>query len=48
MRIVNFICASAPNHHFVPLLEEADSEIGELIHHTNVRWLWRWVCFETM
>jgi len=39
MRTVNFICASAPNHQFVALLEEADSEYGELINHANIRWL---------
>ena len=48
MRTVNYICASAPNHHFVALLEDADSKYGELVHHTNIRWLCQWVCFETI
>jgi len=48
MRTVNLICASAPNHQFVALLEEADIEYSELIHHTNVRWLCQCVCFEMM
>jgi hypothetical protein len=37
---VNFIWASALNHReFVELLGEIESEHGEIIYHTNVRWL---------
>jgi hypothetical protein len=43
-----FHCANVPNHQFVSLLEEAHSEYGELIHHTNIRWICQWVCFEKM
>jgi hypothetical protein len=47
MRTVNCICANALNHQLVALLEEVDSEYGELVH-TNIRWLCHWVCFEKM
>jgi hypothetical protein len=40
VKTVNFIRASAINHHeFVELLGEIESEHGEIIYHTNVRWL---------
>jgi hypothetical protein len=43
--IVNFNCASVLNfHQFVALLTEAENENGEIIYHTNVRRLRRWVC----
>jgi hypothetical protein len=39
---VNFIRASTLNHHkSVTLLGEIESEHGEIIYHTNVRWLSR-------
>jgi hypothetical protein len=39
---LNFIRASALNHReFVALLGEIESEHGEIIYHTNVRWLSR-------
>jgi hypothetical protein len=42
VKTVNFICASALNHHeFEALLGEIESEHGEIIYHTNVRWLIR-------
>jgi hypothetical protein len=42
IKTVNFIHASALNHHeFVAFLEEVENEYGEIIHHTNVRWLSR-------
>jgi hypothetical protein len=37
---VNYICASALNHReFVAFLEDVKNEYGEIIYHTNVRWL---------
>jgi hypothetical protein len=42
VKTVNFICASAINHHeFVELLREIESEHGKMIYHTNVRRLSR-------
>jgi hypothetical protein len=42
IKTVNFIRASALNHsEFVAFLEEAENEYGEIIYHTNVRWLSR-------
>jgi hypothetical protein len=39
---MNFIRASVLNHReFVALLGEIESEHGEIIYHTNVRWLSR-------
>jgi hypothetical protein len=53
MGSVNFIFANVPNHQFVALLEETDSENDELIHRTNTipggyGWLCQWVCFGTV
>jgi hypothetical protein len=39
VKTVNFIRACALNHReFVALLEEIESEHGQIIYHTNVRW----------
>jgi hypothetical protein len=41
-KTVNFILASALNHcEFVALLGEIESEHGEIIYYTNMRWLSR-------
>jgi hypothetical protein len=40
IKIVNFIRASALNYReFVAFLEEVENAYGEIIYHTNVRWL---------
>lgn len=37
---VKFICTCAlKDHYCVALLEDAESEYGEVIYHTNIRWL---------
>jgi len=37
---LKFICACALKYHYcVALLEDAESEYGEIIYHTNIRWL---------
>jgi hypothetical protein len=42
VKTMNFIGACALNHcEFVALLGEIESEHGEIIYHTNVRWLSR-------
>jgi hypothetical protein len=39
VKTLNIIRASALNQHeFVELLEETESEQGEIIYHTNIRW----------
>jgi hypothetical protein len=43
---VNFICASVLNNYYcIALLEDAEREYGEIIYHTNMRWLRRGVNF---
>jgi hypothetical protein len=40
VKTVNFVCACALNHcEFVALLGDTESEHGEIICHTYVRWL---------
>ena len=47
-RTVDYICASAFNHwEFAALLEEVESEYGEIICHSNVRCLCMQVCTAT-
>jgi hypothetical protein len=42
IKTVNFIRASVLNHReFVAFLEEVENKYGEIIYHTNVRWLSR-------
>jgi hypothetical protein len=42
VKSVTFIRARALNHRkFVSLLREIESEHGEIIYHTNVKWLSR-------
>jgi hypothetical protein len=42
VKTANFIRASALDHReFVELLGEIESKYGEIIYHTNVRWLSR-------
>jgi hypothetical protein len=42
IKTVNFIHASSLNHiEFLAYLEEVENEYGEIIYHTNVRWLSR-------